>query len=635
MTQLGPNTVIRHQRRTPAVSPVQVTRGEKGDTGAPGGSDASFASFVGDPASATRAQLSATYGRSPAIVNFAARAGVDPTGATASDAALDTLLAAATPSAPVCIEFAEGTYRFDTAKTIDPAAVALRSSDDGNAVLDFSHLTTGPALTIGQRFSRMERETRPLAGLTITGPTTSGTTVDGIRLGDATPRYANRLLFEQVQTRGFRDQWVLDTNCYLDEWRHCTITAADRYGIKTDNIPNAFENMLFSFCLLSENGAASAYIDHLGATFHFLSCSFDYSEQDLDIRSGMAILTDCYLEANDTAITAATERIVLRPTRDSTGPVLKIKGGSVWPFWTAAGTTGSFIRITGDTSTVKSNASVSIQGTLVRTDPLQTLRYLIRDDRTPYSGTAGGSTVDKFSEVTVNDLTYKGIGGSYGQYGPLVYRDVEGTEHRLDPGIMFGRVGDRRGTATAWQWQKPNLIESIPRLLAVDRKQITSGDLYILALPRTGPHFRASAADLLMALGATGTSITYARLGIYDGGRNYAPTDLAQFLSAGLVLNSGAESIKVANVSGATIGWPPNQLIYLGLLVVSTGIMPSIYGRIVSTATNPLLDPQSTTAPMFVGKLAGQTALPTTVTRASLTNVDFVPWLGIRPTVYS
>lgn len=64
---LAPGTTIRVRTPAPSVTPVYTSRGEKGDTGAAGGSDASFAAFVADPASATRASLSATYAGIPPL----------------------------------------------------------------------------------------------------------------------------------------------------------------------------------------------------------------------------------------------------------------------------------------------------------------------------------------------------------------------------------------------------------------------------------------------------------------------------------------------------------------------------------------------------------------------------------------
>lgn len=58
-------TIVRGMGTTATLRPQGIVgpKGETGDTGAPGGSDASFAGWIDDPASDTRASLSATYAR--------------------------------------------------------------------------------------------------------------------------------------------------------------------------------------------------------------------------------------------------------------------------------------------------------------------------------------------------------------------------------------------------------------------------------------------------------------------------------------------------------------------------------------------------------------------------------------------
>lgn len=564
-----------------------------------------------------------------ALDELAIRGGITAPAATGSDqtTALQALL-----DAGGRVHLGAGTYVLASGLTLNPDTASLVGHPDGTT-LSFTGMTSGTAIAIGKPTSRVVRRVTPLSDLTISGPTAGATTVTGLALGSATT-WANNLTFESVLMTGFRDQLVFGDNAFINEWHHCTFTANVRNSIRAEEHNSANENELFLFCTFSENAGPSVYVSDAGATFHFTSCSFDYSgDLDIDLRAGLAIATDCYFEASDSSVAVATERIKLTPTVDNQPPVLKIKGGSVWPFWTVA-EIGTFIRISGDTSAVANNAVVSIDGTFVRTASAATTRYLIRDDRSAVYTAASGN-VDKRSKVSVRDLTYKEIGSGFGVYAPLIYRDINGIEWQLDAGVDYGQVGDLRGTPTAWQVPAAHVIETMPRLVASARRQLTSGDLFVVALPRSQAMFRASAFDLMCAFSTQGNSITTAQFAIYDAGRNYAAEATWSRLARGyFTANAGSDTIRTSSVT-QTIGFQPNNNLYLAVLVVSTGNMPFLWGRTVDTTGNPLLSPTGTLFPRISGKLTGQTDMPTTLDPASLVNADFVPWLAIKPTTYA
>lgn len=564
------------------------------------------------------------------IVTNVAEHGLDSASGDNS-AAWATLLATASTSNRLDIFFPPGNWAFDSPwPTIDPIKVRIRGAGTFHTTIDFTGASAGPVISV-QKATGENYQHVVLGDLRIALPTSGATTVDGISLGGSST-YANQCVFERIHIDNGRDQIIGNSNTWNVEFVNCTARNAGRYGFSsTGTLTNQGEGLRWIGGAIFGSTTDCIFISS-GAELECVGMSLDYSNHLATVQSGSRLdFTNCHFEVGD----AATGTSVLALAKGFTyNSHLGIKNCTFTPTWTSGGSMVTFIRITGTGGSTNDNSVVDIDGLEICADSNQTGRNALVTDSSTAS-TAAPATSE--SHVLVRGLSYRDAGGTVGTggYYPWCFIDRAGRKHFLAPGIDYGNViYDHPHRASTWSAPAIHLLETCPRQQAVDTFQPASGDLYVVKFPIVaGDAWVGTATQLMIALATNGAAITTQAVGLYD----YSPesnlpstmTRLANITTTDFT--TGAPVIKTASPGAVTVMYPRHSI--FGAVLFVTGTMPFLYGM-KSAATSPLLDPTDSRFPITIGKLTGQTGLPSSITVSSLVKTEFFPWMGLRPTSY-
>ncbi|HKN46319.1 MAG TPA: hypothetical protein VJW23_20605, partial [Propionibacteriaceae bacterium] len=243
------------------------------------------------------------------------------------------------------------------------------------------------------------------------------------------------------------------------------------------------------------------------------------------------------------------------------------------------------------------------------------------------------------SNISINNVYYRDAGGSLtasASYYPWYVQDRADRKYLIAAGINYGNiVYDQPHHASAWSNPQIHVLESLPRRIGLDTLTLISGDLYVVRLPITaGEGWSASATQLMMGIAAAGVSLSTQVIGLYDLGNESvsAPTTMTRiYQNTSMNFTINANTIHTASPGALNVMYPRTRYFAAICVVGTTG--PAMYGS-KAAAGSPLLDPQSTVFPLDVGKLTGQSGLPSSITLSSLVKSDFVPWFALRPTAY-
>lgn len=195
-----------------------------------------------------------------------------------------------------------GIYKIPTAQTWNAYKHSIRGF--GNVFLDFGTCTSGPALTVtgaagGSGYSVSLTGTQhEMESLTLLGPDTDATTVDGIYFADSSA--VSMVTTRKVRVTGFRDNLSFGSNTWLTKFYDCTFSKAHRRGINLTPGTNAGENVSFFGCLVNNchaatNDAVGVYSSgNPDAYFH--GCSFDYNDIEFNHTGGKITVHGGHIE---------------------------------------------------------------------------------------------------------------------------------------------------------------------------------------------------------------------------------------------------------------------------------------------------------------------------------------------------
>jgi len=548
-----------------------------------------------------------------------------------NSAAFAALLATATTIAPLDIVFPAGSFAFDSPwPTLDPLKVRIRGAGAVHTIIDFTALTTGPAIRVqaatGNNYQRVVLEDLRLAG-----PTSGATTVDGISLGGAST-FANQCVFERIHIDNFRDQVVSGSNTWNTEFVNCSLRNAARYGYQsTGTLTNQGEGLRFIGGVIFGSTTDCIRIDS-GAELECIGMSLDYANHLATVTTGSRLhFANCHFECGDAQTGTDMLTLAKGTTFNST---LSLKQCTFLPTYSTSGTIRAFIRITGTGGSTNDNAVITIDGLEIFANSTQTtINALVIDDST--ASTAAAAT--KESHIIIRGVSYRDAGGTVGPAGyyPWYVEDRADRRHLIAPGIDYGNLlYDYAHRASAWQGVAIHVSETVPRKVAVDTFQPASGDLYVVKFPVTaGDSWVGSATQMMIGLATAGAGITTQAVGLYDySPEPNLPSVMTRFFNTtGVDFTTSPNTIKTTSPGAVTMMYP--KLNIFGAILFVTGTMPFLYG-LKAAAVSPLLDPTDTRFPIEIGKLTGQTSLPSTITVSSLVKTEFVPWMALRPTAY-
>ena len=271
-----------------------------------------------------------------------------------------TIVASATTSNPLDLYFPPGTYRFDTPwPTIDPMKIRIRCAGQFHTTFDFTRLASGPAIDVQKAVGNNNKHI-VLSDVNIAGPTSGGTTVDGINLGSAST-FANQCVFERVRVDHFRDAWVLNDNTWCIDWVDCYENAQIRYAFNAAGTANAGENYsLIGGTIAASGSDCIRATGSNGATFNLFGVSLDYSNHLITLQNGNRVnMFGGHIECGDAQTGAELMAIIKGSTYN---PALVLKGVTLYAAWTSAGTIKTVVRVSGTTGATNDNAVIDLDG---------------------------------------------------------------------------------------------------------------------------------------------------------------------------------------------------------------------------------------------------------------------------------
>lgn len=207
------------------------------------------------------------------------------------------------------IEFRVGhVYRFDSklATTLDPNLEVWRSTCASGALLDFTHVPDADGLVA--TIAKASGTSTPrivFEGLQLFGPTSRKTLVDGFMFGDGSLQ-ANHVKVMGCLFNGFRDQWLWNSNAFLNDFDHCGFRNPARRHLYV--MPGAVatgENEKFYDCVF-QGGEIVLDVDesvNSGTVFSFSQCSADYLDRTFYPGKGMVKWESGHLESSPAGVT--------------------------------------------------------------------------------------------------------------------------------------------------------------------------------------------------------------------------------------------------------------------------------------------------------------------------------------------
>lgn len=545
--------------------------------------------WVSDPGPATANSVTSTALALPDSTRILAKRYLQCDGVTDDSAALTALINALQASTagyptPTVIVFPPGTVKLTANQlpAIDPNVVAFTGAGSGVTFLDFGGASNGPVLQYQMAVAAAKsRRIVPLRDLTILGPQSRVTTVDGISLG-GTSVYANQLRFTDIQIDGFRDQIIYGSNAYLNVFTGCNLTHARRYAINfSGTITNTAENEIFDNCAIS-NGEIGLYIspNNTAPKFTFKTTSFDYLDQAASIASlaGSVDFLGCHFEGNYKQITD----LVLNSTTTATSAsanfqqidvgkrIADITGQTSIPAnATIASVTNSTTIVLSAAATATATITANIASNYYFNDNAQGIvsdhgftfhggevypawDNTVRNGFIGISGTINTGQVrvkiSGFAILTQTSYTSKYLivdnsvaGGNGIQTREPSTFDISGTSYIGGISTSYIatyplRLQDRNGKvylihpdfpvvvppkdSQSWELRQPQYWETMPRVLARDLFTTVSGTMYLvrLSMPDAGWAQVSSATQrFLIAIGSAGSGLTESRITLYRG----------------------------------------------------------------------------------------------------------------------
>lgn len=225
-------------------------------------------------------------------------------GATA-DTAIDAAVTAAVAVKGV-VDFGQGvTYNLSAPHDFPVGTVGYRGN---GVVLNCSSLTSsshGYAIRFIPGATDSTIYNYEVSGLRILGPINESNNLDGVFVGRPTTATGGNVAgasFSNIIVRGFRDNWFLGNQSWLNAFRQCSSQKAWRRGINIDADVNAGEMYLWlggvvADCRNSSGTAVGVYTSIYGnADSAFIGSSFDYNDIELFHQSGHVSLDACHVE---------------------------------------------------------------------------------------------------------------------------------------------------------------------------------------------------------------------------------------------------------------------------------------------------------------------------------------------------
>lgn len=225
------------------------------------------------------------------------RYGTPTDGASPEDAAWDNCIAFCKLSGRQMVLEAGRTYKLTTPKTIDYTKHGI---DGKGAILDFSSLTSGAAITIGYQGTGGDLVWRSrrfrIQGIEIVGPG-SAIPVTGISISDTSGLYAGQVNLESVVIRKFSTGITFGNNAYLFSGLKVEIYNCATVMYYPNGLTNSGERVTF---IESNFFNSTQLFDLKGGVYLLLnSCSLDYfANFAVNAEVGAkAVLNQCHIEA--------------------------------------------------------------------------------------------------------------------------------------------------------------------------------------------------------------------------------------------------------------------------------------------------------------------------------------------------
>lgn len=261
--------------------------------------DQIMADTAANPATAFATQLSATYDRGSNTRIYVSPDGDDTRTGHLESAPKKTFLSAvdSVGTGSATIVLLPGNYVMTSGITIDVDNVAVEGR---GAVLDFTALTTGRAVTVTASTGAWnERKRHVLSGVTAVGPG-SGSTVDGLYFtGPSATSHAAHLHYSDVNFKGFRYPVTFADNTYCTVGFNSIFESAAIAVYQPSGLTNGGERHTFVSCTIA-NSQVGVKSDHGSGGLHLVACSIDYNHRETVWANGAHItLTNCHLETGN------------------------------------------------------------------------------------------------------------------------------------------------------------------------------------------------------------------------------------------------------------------------------------------------------------------------------------------------
>jgi hypothetical protein len=180
--------------------------------------------------------------------------------------------------------------------------VGVFSFNGSGLTLDASNLTSGYAVRFVPSASQDNNAVYEINGLTVIGPDSDSSTLDGVFIGRDTDGNTAGVVFRNIEISGFRDNLYLDTYTWRNQFHNLVSHDFHRYGINAQLGTSAGEDISFFGGSIyngtnASHDSTAFYAPYPGnADMYFYGTAFDYNDIDLELEQGNFLFSGCHFE---------------------------------------------------------------------------------------------------------------------------------------------------------------------------------------------------------------------------------------------------------------------------------------------------------------------------------------------------
>lgn len=273
------------------------------------------------------------------VAGYAAIPGARFDGVTDDSAAIQALFNSFGGTTRGQIVFPPGaTAKISTGLTFKAGSASI---DFNGLTLDASSMTSGYAFSIVQDSTNIAplgygcyQAVLPVSNLLIKGPGSNTNNLDGLFIGVLSgPGQISGLSLSNIFIWGFRDNFYIGNQVYIDQIYNCNLINAWRYGLNYQALVNAGENFYWHggrIANCQNAGTAIGVYMASGAQsdneLTLVGTSIDYNDVGWSVQTGILNLIGCHQESN-----SSHEFGILNWSGSTPPASIYIEGGAVVP----------------------------------------------------------------------------------------------------------------------------------------------------------------------------------------------------------------------------------------------------------------------------------------------------------------